>query len=182
MQIIRISMLVVASLGVLAHRAESKGADLAPEAVLAGFEHRVDAMFRAESGKPLVRAKKQKPLGPGRGNYVRAYSHSITAFAARCLYLGEMLDEANAALVENARPYLDNPRDINDRDSFHWHADIVMRLTLDTSYMRTPTINGKPVNYAPEKVYDSPFLNADYNSGIVTISKANRVVELDFRR
>ena len=99
-----------------------------PEAILAGFEKRVDAMFRAESDTPLVRAKKQKPLGPGRGNYVRAYSYSMMAFAARCLYLGEMLDEANAALAENAQHYLDNPKDINDRDSFHWHAEIVMRL------------------------------------------------------
>lgn len=46
-----------------------------PEEVVAGFDKRVDAMFRAESGKQLVRAKKQKPLGPGRGNYVRAYSY-----------------------------------------------------------------------------------------------------------
>ena len=45
-----------------------------PEAILAGFEKRVDAMFRAESGTPLVRAKKQKPLGPGRGNYVMGIS------------------------------------------------------------------------------------------------------------
>jgi acetyl esterase/lipase len=99
-----------------------------PETVLAGFEQRVDSIFRTESGKSLVRAKKRKPLRPGRGNYVRAYSYSIMAFAARCLYLNEMLDEANAALVENAQHYLDNPNDINDRDSFHWHAEIVMRL------------------------------------------------------
>ena len=102
--------------------------NLTPEAVVAGFEQRVDAMFRAESGKPLVRAKKQKPLDPGRGNYVRAYSYSMVGFAARCLYLNEMLEEANAALAENAQHYLDNPLDINDRDSFHWHAEIVMRL------------------------------------------------------
>ena len=99
-----------------------------PEEVIAGFDKRVEAMFRAESGKPLARAEKQKPLGPGRGNYVRAYSYSMVGFAARCLYLNEMLDEANAALTENAQHYLDNPKDINDRDSFHWHADVVMRL------------------------------------------------------
>jgi hypothetical protein len=75
-----------------------------------------------------VRATKRKPLAPGRGNYVRAYSYSMMGFAARCLYLNEMLDEANAALTENAQHYLDNPKDINDRDSFHWHAEIVMRL------------------------------------------------------
>jgi hypothetical protein len=107
---------------------DSMDESLDPEVIVAGFDRRVDSMFQAESGQPLVRAKKKKPLGPGRGNYVRAYSYSMVGFAARCLYLGEMLDEANAALAENAQHYLDNPLDINDRDSFHWHADIVLRL------------------------------------------------------
>jgi hypothetical protein len=53
-------------------------------------------------------------------------------------------------------------------------------LTLDTDYKKTPTINGKPVNYAPEKVFESPFLNAVYNRGIVTISKGARKKVLDF--
>ena len=99
-----------------------------PEEVLAGFDRRVDQMFRSEAGKPLVRARKHKPLKDGRGNYVRGYSYSVVGFAARCLYLGEMLDDANAALIENAQHYLDNPKDINDRDSFHWHAEMVLRL------------------------------------------------------
>ncbi|MEX0332419.1 MAG: hypothetical protein AB3N64_13440 [Puniceicoccaceae bacterium] len=95
---------------------------------MAGFEERVDRVYRAEAGKPLVRAEKRAPLSPGRGMFVRAYSFSIVSFAARCLYLNEMLDEANAALVENAQYYLDHEPTIADRDSFHWHADIVMRL------------------------------------------------------
>jgi hypothetical protein len=61
-----------------------------------GFKERVDAMFQAEAGQPLKRAKKQPPLRPGSGNCARAYSYSIVGYAARCLYLGEMLDEANA--------------------------------------------------------------------------------------
>jgi len=99
-----------------------------PDEVIAGFDSRVDRMFKAESGKPLVRAKKNPPLKPGRGNYVRDYSYSMLAYAARCLYLNESLDQANAALVENAQHYLDHPKDVNDRDSFHWHASEVMRL------------------------------------------------------
>jgi hypothetical protein len=98
------------------------------EEVLAGFESRVESLFRLESKKPLKRAKKNPPLKPGRGNYTRGYSYSIAGFAARCFYLGEMLDEANAALVENAQHYLDNPKDIHDRDSFHWHAEIILRF------------------------------------------------------
>jgi len=99
-----------------------------PDEVITGFDSRVDRMFKAESGKPLVRAKKNPPLKPGRGNYVRHYSYSMVAYAARCLYLNESLDQANAALVENAQHYIDNPKDVNDRDSFHWHASEVMRL------------------------------------------------------
>ncbi len=118
----------ILSLAILVAVTHVEAASINPEEVLAGFEKRVDAMFRAESGMPLVRTKKNKPLGPGRGNYVRGYSYSMVGFAARCFYLGEMLDEANAALAENAQHYLDNPKDINDRDSFHWHAEIVMRL------------------------------------------------------
>ena len=56
------------------------------------------------------------------------------------------------------------------------------RITLDTSFEKTPTINGKPVDYAPEKVFESPFLNAYWNSGIVTISKGNRKKVLNFER
>ncbi len=108
----------------IAEHASSRNA----EEVLAGFEKRVDQMFRSKAGEPLVRARKNKPLGPGRGNYVRHYSWSMVEFAARCFYLDEMLGEANAALVENAQHYLDNPKDINDRDSFHWHAEMVLRL------------------------------------------------------
>ena len=92
------------------------------------FRSRVESWFRTDAGKPLKRAAKEPPLRPGSGNYTRAYSYSIVDFAARCFHLGEQLDEANAALVENARHYLDHPLDIIDRDSFHWHADIVMRL------------------------------------------------------
>jgi len=102
--------------------------DLSPEKVIAGFQKRADAVIRAEAGKPLVRAKKNPPLSEGRGAYIRGYSYSIVAFAARCLYLNEKISDANAALVENAQYYLDNPLTICDRDSFHWHADILLRL------------------------------------------------------
>ncbi|MEO0587050.1 MAG: hypothetical protein AAF078_05365 [Planctomycetota bacterium] len=92
------------------------------------FAERIDGVFRAEAGEPLDRASKRPPLRPGRAEYTRGYSFSIVRFAARCFYLNEQIDEANAALVENAQHYLDHPKGIIDRDSFHWHADIVMRL------------------------------------------------------
>jgi len=54
------------------------------------------------------------------------------------------------------------------------------RLTLDTRYEKTPTINGEPVDYAPPFVHKSPFVNAAYNSGVVTISKGPVKKVLDF--
>jgi hypothetical protein len=42
-----------------------------PEEIVADFDQRVEQMFRAESGKPLVRAEIGKPLGAGRGNFAR---------------------------------------------------------------------------------------------------------------
>ena len=117
-------ILTAATAGVVS----ADGGKSSPKVADESFDNRVESWFRAESGKPLKRAAKQPPLRPGSGNYTRAYSYSIVGFAARCFRLGEMPDEANAALVENARHYLDNPKDIIDRDSFHWHADIVMRL------------------------------------------------------
>ncbi len=38
------------------------------------------------------------------------------------------------------------------------------------------------LDYAPKRVFESPFLNADWNSGIVTISKGDRTKVLDFER
>ncbi len=120
--------LLVATLATAMVQGAEMMKDVSPEDVLAGVGKRADTIIRAEAGKPLVRAKKNPPLSPGRGPYVRGYSYSIMAFAARCLYLNEKLDDANAALVENAQYYLDNPLAICDRDSFHWHAEIVLRL------------------------------------------------------
>lgn len=98
------------------------------ELIRDGFDKRVNDAFEAQRGKPLVREAKRPPLGPGRGNYVRAYSWSLVDFATRCLRLNEQIDAANAAIIENAQHYLDHPADINDRDSFHWHADMLCRL------------------------------------------------------
>jgi len=55
-------------------------------------------------------------------------------------------------------------------DSFTFFAD----------YSNPPKINDVPVNYAPEKVFDSPFLQADWNSGVVHIQKGTRSLVLDF--
>ena len=56
------------------------------------------------------------------------------------------------------------------------------QLIFDTSAKAVPSINGKPIDYAPKKVFESPFLNAEWNSGVVTITKGTRKKILNFTK
>ncbi|MCX6897461.1 MAG: hypothetical protein NT105_02055 [Verrucomicrobia bacterium] len=53
-------------------------------------------------------------------------------------------------------------------------------LTLFADYSRPPLVDGVPVNYAPRKVYDSPFIQSDFGNGVVTIRKGSQKLVLDF--
>jgi hypothetical protein len=119
-----------------------------------GFDARVKAAFEAHRGKPLVRAEKRAPLREGAGNYVRHYSYSIVEFATRCFLLNEQIAEANAALIENAQHYLDNPNDLNDRDSFHWHSEMLCRL-IDFYGARGSRAAGRMTAEAEARVMES---------------------------
>ncbi|MEO2048151.1 MAG: DUF1961 family protein [Pirellulales bacterium] len=57
-----------------------------------------------------------------------------------------------------------------DGDQFTFYAD----------YSQVPEINGQAIDYAPEHVFKSPFIQSVWNSGIVTITKGNRKKVLDF--
>ncbi|MDP3073012.1 MAG: hypothetical protein Q8N18_22150 [Opitutaceae bacterium] len=56
----------------------------------------------------------------------------------------------------------------------------MFRFPLDQS--RLPEINGEPINLAPARVYDSPFVQSVWNSGVVTLQKGARKTVLDFNR
>jgi hypothetical protein len=56
-------------------------------------------------------------------------------------------------------------------DQFTFHADY-----------QPPLINGKPVDYAPKASLRSPFIGADWNSGVVTLKKDARQLRLDFNK
>ncbi len=50
-----------------------------------------------------------------------------------------------------------------------------------TFYLRSdrlPEINGRPIDLQPRRTYDSPFLQEDWDSGIVTIAKGDRTLTL----
>jgi hypothetical protein len=53
-------------------------------------------------------------------------------------------------------------------------------LTFFADYSRPPEINGVPVSYRPGKAFDSPFVQSDWNSGVVTVAKGERRIVLDF--
>jgi hypothetical protein len=55
-------------------------------------------------------------------------------------------------------------------DELTWYADESKRSL----------VNGKPLDFRAARVYDSPFLQSDWDSGIVVIRKDGREVVLDF--
>ncbi len=55
-------------------------------------------------------------------------------------------------------------------------------LSLYTDRSRVPEVNNQPVNFTPEKLYDSPFLTSAYGRGIVTIQKGTEKLVLDFNQ
>ncbi len=54
------------------------------------------------------------------------------------------------------------------------------RFTFYADYSRVPQVNGQPIDYAPQRVFDSPFVESEWDSGMVTIRKGERKITLDF--
>jgi hypothetical protein len=53
-------------------------------------------------------------------------------------------------------------------------------LTLYADFSRIPRIDGLPVDYAPRRVYDSPHIQSDWDSGFVDLTYAGQSCRLDF--
>jgi len=45
-----------------------------------------------------------------------------------------------------------------------------------------PTVGGQRIDYSPEMLFDSPYLKSKYKSGIITISKDDKKIVLDFNK
>ncbi len=63
------------------------------------------------------------------------------------------------------------------------YADGVLRFETITfcGPSKLGEINGKPVNLAPARGYDSPFIRSEWGSGLIHIRKGSETVTLDFR-
>ena len=53
-------------------------------------------------------------------------------------------------------------------------------LTLFADYSQAPQVDGVPVNYRPAKCYDSPFIQGDFGSGVVTLRHGDAKLVMDF--
>jgi len=56
------------------------------------------------------------------------------------------------------------------------------RFAFFVDQSRPPHINGQPVNLAPRQVFDSPFVQSTWDSGVITLQKGARKLVLDFMR
>jgi hypothetical protein len=54
-------------------------------------------------------------------------------------------------------------------------------FTFPADQTSVPQINGTPLDYAPARAFDSPFLQAEWDTGVVTVQKGGRQRVLDFR-
>jgi hypothetical protein len=54
------------------------------------------------------------------------------------------------------------------------------RFSFPLNFTGAPTINGAPINYAPARGLDSPYVQTEWNSGVVRLSKGTRTQLLDF--
>jgi hypothetical protein len=53
-------------------------------------------------------------------------------------------------------------------------------FTFYADYSKEPEINSVAVSYVPKKAFDSPFLQSDWDSGIIRIQKRGNELILDF--
>jgi len=122
------------------------------------FATRRDAAFEALRYSPLI----VKPLDYEYQTVTgaplsRAFSYSLSDYAFKSLILNVNVDQANAALVQNADFYLNNPAFLKDRDSFYWSADEWLRL-LEYFGSKGTKAAGRITAATEAKLHDLMFL------------------------
>jgi len=90
-------------------------------------------------------------------------------------------------LAEFEKDILDNPLKLAKTVVSGWYivtytgcGPDAPELYFNAANTEIPMGAGKSINYSPAKVFDSPYMQADYNSGIVTVRKGAEELVLDF--
>lgn len=129
-----------------------------------------------KNGTAGVEKKQPKKAAPKIGEWLRCqddYSPVIIEAARK----SDFPDFAAFQKSILANPLRWENQKLDYRSSFH-HTS----LTFFADYSKPPQVDGVPVNYAPKKAYDSPFIQGDFGSGVVTIQKGERKEVLDFNQ
>lgn len=75
-------------------------------------------------------------------------------------------------------------------NEFSWKGKIVQyrsdfydtELTLPVTAAEPALIDGEPVNYDPDFAYDSPYIQGDFGSGVITLRRGDFTQKLDFTK
>jgi uncharacterized protein (TIGR02145 family) len=122
------------------------------------YESRRNDAFEALRSKALVVAPLDYEYQTTTGAPLsRAFSYSLTDFAFKSLWLNANVDQANAALVQNADFYLNNPNFLKDRDSFYWSSDEWLRL-IEFYGSKGTKASGRITAATEAKLYDLMYL------------------------
>jgi hypothetical protein len=118
-------------------------------------------------------SKKEKP-GPG------LWLNCQQEFTPVILEVAEKSDYTNFAAFQKA--ILANPLHWENKKLDYRSGLYQTQLTLFADYSQVPQIDGVPVNYNPSQAYQSPFIQGDFGSGVVTVRKDQRELVLDFTK
>ncbi len=137
-------------------------------AVRDGFVVRRDALFRELGGRPFRPGpRRPHPHYPDQhATFTRPYSYSVTGFAMKAFWLGELGAEANAALIEHSDYYIQHPEERDDHANFYWVADVLTRI-VEFFGGRQPRIARRLTSEAEAKILESMWLWSKNNSRLV---------------
>ena len=92
-----------------------------------------------------------------------------------------------ATLEDFTADILDNPLLLHNTVVPEWYVVSytgcganAKEIIFNAANNEMPTVGGEYIDYAPAKVYDSPYLQSDYNSGVITVQKGTDKLVLDF--
>ena len=93
---------------------------------------RIRQGWEARRGAPCVHAEVEPPVFAGHPRFSREFSYQIAIFVLRVFHNREteFYDDANRALIENSRFYIENTDVRDDRDSFYWNIGELCRAVL----------------------------------------------------
>ena len=85
------------------------------------------------------------------------------------------------------RDILDNQLEVTKTTVPGWHVltyqgcgSDAPEIYFNAANNEIPMINGQRINYAPDMVFDSPYMKSKYNSGVVILRKGPQTLALDF--